>query len=208
MKTTDNVVNATSVKKSIASENVKSRKQAIEMLSSLTSERRKYTDDEKKEIKTGNDYFKTAYNSPSKAAKILFRFSMEENETVKNVLLNRLNLPTDVSEADFLKACISEYKRCTPFQSSEGKVLNKKTLKSEKFEDLKITYFTERTKFTPELLYKTITKANINSQKVNDEMYIGAENAEKRMHAAESKEKARITRELKKEAEKEAEKAA
>lgn len=198
MKATNNVVNTTNVKKGIASENVKSRKQAIEMLSVLTSERRKYSDDEKKEIKTGNDYFKTAYNSPSKAAKIMFRFSMEENETVKSVLLKRLNLPTNVSEAEFLKVCISEYKRCTPFQSSEGKVLNKKTLKSEKFNDLKVTYFTERTKFTPELLYKTITKVNINSQKVNDEMYIGVENAEKRMNAAESREKARITRELKK----------
>lgn len=202
MKATVTVENSTNVKKGIASENVTSRKQAIEMLSTLTSERRKYSDDEKKEVKIGNDYFKTAYNSPSKAGKILFRFSMEENETVKNVLLNRLNLKPDVSESEFLKACISEYKRCTPFQSSEGKVLNKKSLKSEKFEALKITYFTERTKFTPELLYKTITRANINSQKVNDEMYIGIENAEKRMHAAESKEKARITRELKKEAEK------
>lgn len=197
MKTT-NESNATSVKNQIAAENVKSRKQAIEMLTVLTSERRKYTDDEKKEVKIGNDYFKTAYNSPSKAGKILFRFSMEENETVKKVLLNRLNLPNDVSEAEFLKTCISEYKWCTPFQSSEGKVLNKKTLKSEKYEDLKITYFTERTKFTPELLYKTITKAVVNSQKVNDEMYIGAENAAKRIHAAERKEKARITRELKK----------
>ena len=196
------------MKKSIASENVASRKQAIEMLSSLTSERRKYNDDEKKEVKIGNDYFKTAYNSPSKAGKILFRFSMEENETVKKVLLNRLNLPIDVSESEFLKACISEYKRCTPFQSSDGKVLNKKTLKSEKFNYLKVTYFTERTKFTPELMYKTITKASINSQKVNDEMYIGVENAEKRMHAAESREKARITRELKKEAKKEAANAA
>ena len=197
MKATVTVENSTNVKKIIASENVKSRKQAVEMLSLLTSERRKFTDDEKKDQKAGHEYFKTAYNSPSKAAKILFRFSMEENETVKKVLLNRLNLKSDVSESEFLKSCIAEYKRCTPFQSADGKALNKKSLKSEKFEGLKVTYFVERAKFTPELLYNTITKVTVKSQKVNDAYYIGAENAEKRLKAAESKEKARITRETK-----------
>lgn len=205
---TTNVKNAASVKSQISSENVKSRKQAIEMLSTLTSERRKYTDDEKKEVKTGHEYFKTACNSPSKAAKILFRFSMMENDTVKKVLLNRLNLPADANEAEFLKSCIAEYKRCTPFQSADGKALNKKSLKSEIFEDLKIVYFVERAKFTPELLYNTITKVTVKSQKVNDEYYIGVDNAEKRLKAAESKERARITRETKKEAKKEASTAA
>lgn len=204
MKKTNNVISSENVKKQVANENVLAKQLAHERLIELSTKRRLFEAQQKKDNENAKKHFNEMFNSISKAAKILYRYSFKEDSAVQAVCIRELNVSLETSENDFVAAVLEAVKERTKFRCN-GKIVEKSYFITESA--FRFDFYKVRNRFSPSWINSMLIKSVIRTYEVDESLvFSDKETIETAAKAAEHVHNAEI-RKAEKAAAKKAEKA-
>ena len=187
MKQTNNVISTQAISKRIAQENVLNKIAAHERIAELSANRRKFSESEKTENLAAKKHFTEMYDSPSKAAKILFRYSFKEDPAVQSVCIRELNISVDAKEYDFVKAVLAAISERTKFRSA-GKIVEERKVSND---DYRFIFYKEKSSFSPKWINDQLTKSIIKTFEVSPDLVMQSDAAKIELEKLSLQEKAK-----------------